>query len=142
MISSFIHSLSALLSRRDVLLFKGEEERTLLADWLLRDHSLPIEEPVSLEVDRDHIREIVARCARCVGAGEKKMSYGSGANGVMILLHIPEKITTHEMKTYRAQSNEILRKMLSSINIEIGQCYLTSLIKCEGSAIHQPSRMF
>lgn len=139
---SIIHSLSEIVARNGMILFRGDDERAAFDAWLegkVETH-VPDDDPVV--IDRDRIRAIVEKCGRCAGAGEKKINFGSGSNGVMIILHLPEKITTHEMKAYRSQSNEILRKMLSAINLEAEKCYLTNLIKCEAGATHQPSRMF
>jgi len=143
-IHSLIHSISEIVSRNGIIFFRGDEERRSLEAWLAGnvESTVTVPDTDSVEVDKDRIREIVASCGRCTGAGEKKVNYGSGSNGVMILLHLPEKITTHEMKAYRSQSNEVLRKMLTAIQLDIDHCYLTNLIKCEAGATHQPSRMF
>ncbi len=142
MIRSIIHSLSEIVARNGLILFRGDDERAAFDAWLEGKVETHIPEDDPVVIDRDRIRAIVEKCGRCAGAGEKKINFGSGSNGVMIILHLPEKITTHEMKAYRAQSNEILRKMLSAISLEAEQCYLTNLIKCEAGATHQPSRMF
>ena len=46
------------------------------------------------------------------------------------------------MKYYRADANEMMKKMMAAINVNITECYITNLIKCEGSATCQPSSMF
>jgi uracil-DNA glycosylase family 4 len=142
MMSSFFHALSALVSRSDILPNKGEDELSYLKSWLHREYRTPIAEPLSVEVDRGRINEIIRECTRCSGAGEKKTSFGRGSNGVMILLHLPEKVSSHEMKQYRTQAHDMLRKMLESTSIIMDECYVTNLVKCDSGTMHLPSRMF
>jgi uracil-DNA glycosylase len=142
MISSFFHALSALISRGDILTNKGEDELSYLKSWIDREYRKSITEPLSVEVNRGRITEIIRACTRCSGAGEKKTSFGLGSNGVMVLLHLPEKVSPQEMKQYRAQANDVLRKMLESISINMDECYVTNLVKCDGGTMHLPSRMF
>jgi DNA polymerase len=70
-------------------------------------------------------------CAKCPGAIEKKKPFGSGINGVMVVLNAPSLTSRMEMDFYRAESSELLKKMLGSIGLVPGECYITNLVKCD-----------
>jgi uracil-DNA glycosylase len=143
MINVFFHALSSAFRRGEILSHRGDEELRSLAVWIERDHTAEVHnEPAETELDHSKIRALIKACARCCDAGDKKISFGNGTNGVMILLHLPEKVKGEEMKYYRADANEMMKKMMAAINVNITECYITNLIKCEGSATCQPSSMF
>jgi uracil-DNA glycosylase len=144
MISAFFHALSGALSKGQIITHRSDDELSYLRQWLttgFREQSAPAE-PMAHEVDQLKVREIIQKCVRCTGAGEKKLPFGSGSNGIMIVLNLPDKISTVDMRQYKAEANELMKKMMSAIGVSIEECYITSLIKCAGQTFARPSEMF
>lgn len=81
-------------------------------------------------------------CTGCPGAVERKKPFGSGTNGVMVILNAPALTSKMEMDFYRAESSELLKKMLGAIGLVSGECYITNLVKCETTdTLVKPSDM-
>jgi DNA polymerase len=53
--------------------------------------------------------------------------------GVMIILNAPRMANKAELRIHRAESADLLKKMVNAIGLELHQCYVTNLIKCESS---------
>ncbi|HPS57231.1 MAG TPA: uracil-DNA glycosylase family protein [Spirochaetota bacterium] len=73
----------------------------------------------------------LSECSVCRGVIERKKPFGSGINGVMVLLNAPALTSKMEIDFYRAESAELLKKMISSIGLVFAECYITNLVKCE-----------
>jgi uracil-DNA glycosylase len=143
MISAFFHALSGALSKGQIITHRSDDELKYLRQWLATGfREQPPAEPMAHEVDQLKVRDIIQKCVRCSNAGEKKLPYGSGSNGIMIVLNLPDKISTVDMRQYKAEANELMKKMMSAIGVAIEECYITSLIKCAGQAYARPSEMF
>lgn len=70
-------------------------------------------------------------CSVCRGVVERKKAFGSGINRVMVILNAPALTSKMEIDFYRAESAELMKKMLGSIGLVFAECYITNLIKCE-----------
>lgn len=89
------------------------------------------------------LRSYIAACDRCSGVTAKKFGFGTGGNGIMILLHPPAMLSGLDRKEYREESTVLLRKMMEAIDVDLQQCYVTSLIKCESNdAVSLSSALF
>ncbi len=123
------HDLAVLLThpsfRGRILLYRGEEERARLVEWLDR------EAPPAGRRDDGDLRGLIEECNRCPGASEKKMGIGTGENRVMVILNSPPLVNLVEKKMLRAESVELMKKMLGSAGIDFSASYITNLVKCE-----------
>ena len=143
--------LSSRKDRLPMMKVRNDIQGSMLREWISLD--IPEEKNsntassavvVSADpVNRDELNEMIMNCTRCPGADEKKSGVGSGANGIMIILNAPAMVSSFEKKQFKADSVELLRKMLAAIDIEFSSCYITNMIKCEPSeTLHRPSSMF
>ena len=81
-------------------------------------------------------------CSGCPAVVERKRPFGSGVNGVMVVLNAPALTSKMEMDFYRTESAELLKKMLGSIGLVFAECYITNLVKCETTdTLVKPSDM-
>lgn len=120
-----------------VILFRGDEERERLAAWL----RAPVE--AGAETRRERISAIIRECNKCVGAGEKKFGFGTGENGVMVILNAPHLIGVEEKRGLRNDAVSLLKKMLEAAGLAYDQCYITNLVKCEiRDVLMKPSQSF
>ncbi len=126
---SVVHELAFLLThpslRRRILSYRGEEERARLVEWLER------EAPSAGIGDDPGLRGLIEECNRCPGATEKKMGIGTGGNRVMVILNSPPLVNLVEKKMLRAESVELMKKMLRAAGIDFSASYITNLVKCE-----------
>lgn len=143
------HSLETIilaLKNGALLPFRTDEEKEFLRAWLESEEKVvPASPSVSAAQPSGHpssIKERIRLCNRCAGITDRKYSFGSGENGVMIILHMPSKISAYEKKLFRAESLEMMRRMMNGIGINLEQCYITNMVKCEGGAVSRPSEMF
>lgn len=117
---------------------RGDEERAFLSEWLAGK----TEKIESRQDENIAIENIISECAACSDAVDKKTGFGTGKNGVMILLNQPNMISNAEKKHLKAESVDLLKKMVAAMGIEFSECYLTNLIKCEpDGTIVKPSEM-
>ena len=133
------------LRRGALLPFRTDEEREFLRAWLASEEkisSAPSPVAAVSSAAAGSIKERIRQCNRCADVSERKFSFGTGENGVMILLHMPSKISAFEKKIFRAESLEMMRKMMKGIGVTLEQCYITNMIKCECGAVNRPSDMF
>jgi len=123
---------------KNTLLYKGGDELNYLLEML---------KPKSEESKITTIQDItsdfkLSECKACPDIIERKNPFGSGSNGVMILLNAPRMANRIEISIHRAESVDLLKKMVSAIGLEMKECYVTNLIKCEtGDALFKPSDM-
>ncbi len=119
---------------KNLLLWKGEEEYAAFKEWLGRKEPVP--------VLSSSIEDAIRNCNRCPDIRDRKVGYGTGENGVMIVLNAPRYLTPSRRELYRNESVELLKKMVSAINLDIRHCYVTNLVKCEtGEVAFKPSEM-
>ncbi len=123
------------------VLFRGDEELSFLKRFVAgTTRPAPsAAAPRHAATARAAIRE----CTRCRNVYDKKAPYGTGENGIMVILHAPAMLGASEKKQYRQESAALLKKMLAAIGVDIEACYVTSLIKCEtDDSLNKPSGMF
>jgi len=122
--------------RRPPLLVRGNDERAFLAGWLRE----PAADRLLSSANEKDIASIIRSCEKCGAAAERKIGVGSGKNRVMIILNAPMLLTGLEKKVYRAESVELLKKMVAAMGLDFNECYVTNLVKCEISdSLIQPS---
>jgi uracil-DNA glycosylase family 4 len=137
--SDLRRDIASILRRRGggVLPWRGEEERSYLTG-LLEDSGE--HRPARGARTRDDtaagqavksIPEEIASCTRCQATGGKKLPFGGGENGVMIMLNPPAMMGRAERAAYRKESAELLRKMCAAIDLDVEECYVTGTVKCE-----------
>lgn len=121
------------------LLYRGEDELAFLTDWLnKKNETVETEKPAA----DTSIRGVIGKCAKCSDIKNKKFGFGTGENGIMIILNMPLNISTVERDKLKDASKELLKKMMAAINIELGKCYITNLIKCDTeNSLNRPGLM-
>jgi DNA polymerase len=135
---SLINLLKDRRVMKNTLLCKGGDELNYLIELLK-----PKTEAAKISTVQDITADFkISECKACPDIIERKNPFGSGANGVMIILNAPRMANRIEMSIHRAESVELLKKMVSAIGLEMKECYVTNLIKCEtGNALFKPSDM-
>lgn len=136
-----IHTTLALILKESgddgVVLFKNIDELQYLKRYIKGEREVPRQVLSALTPD-----SLIKNCSRCRDVVERKNAYGSGENGVMIILNAPRMANRAELRIHRAESTELLKKMVGAIGLELHQCYVTNLIKCESSdSFIKPSDM-
>jgi len=87
-------------------------------------------------------KSLLAGCNKCPDIIIKRSPFGSGSNRVMIILNMPRMINREEIIKLKPESDELLKKMMSAINLELSECYITPVIKCEtDNILNKPSDM-
>jgi uracil-DNA glycosylase family 4 len=143
---------SASHSLLPVLTYKGEEELRYLLRFLEREPEKEAQPDIdanaaekSIDDDRStySIKEMIQHCNRCSDTFERKYSYGSGVNRVMVVLNAPIMITNVEKKIFKNDSIDLMKKMLAAITLKSEECYVTNVLKCSSkNLLHKPSTMF
>lgn len=110
------------------LLFKNSEELEYLKNYLKG-----AVKPVSQTFIAATPDALINNCTKCRDIVERKTAYGTGENGVMIILNAPRMANKAELRIHRTESAGLLKKMVNAIGLELQQCYVTNLIKCESS---------
>ncbi len=117
--------------------YRSDEERSYLSAWLAAGDERSPRIVRDAPADSPGVDcEERAACTRCENVVRKRGPFGSGANGIMIILNMPSRITDFEKKFYAADADELLSKMMGAIGIDLAECYVTELVKCDptGSA--------
>jgi len=120
------------------LLFRGEEELNYLTGLLKSEKTAG-----KISDVKELASELfLAECKNCPDIIERKNPFGSGSNGLMIILNAPRMANRIEINIHRAESVDLLKRMVSAIGLELKECYVTNLVKCEtSSSIIKPSDM-
>lgn len=127
---NFYKDLKDILLNREShgrLIYRGNRELAVLKKWLKSDVRT-LNEILSKELS---LKGIISKCKKCSNVQEKKFGFGSGKNRVMIILNSPKLIDRVEKKIFREESIELLKKMVMSIGLSFGECYITNMVKCE-----------
>jgi uracil-DNA glycosylase family 4 len=136
--ASLINILKEKRMMRNILLYRGDDELNFLINSI---------KPISVSDKIVNIQDITAdtlisECNSCPEIIERKAPYGSGTNKVMIILNSPRMANRIEISIHRAESVDLLKKMVSAIGLAMKDCYVTNLIKCEtGNVLFKPSDM-
>ncbi len=113
-------------SFHEILIFKSEEERRYLREWIHAKSFTEDEVSQGAESTDSNSRQL---CPKKKAVGKK--AFGSGSNGVMIILNSPSMLTGSEIKIYKKESFLLLKKMLGAIGLKMDECYITNLIKSD-----------
>ncbi len=122
----------------NVLVCRGAAELEYLVSVLN-----PLKEQTKSVVVRDTESDAaLSVCKICPDVIERKPPFGSGVNRVMIILNAPGMASRAEIGIFRGESVSLLKKMVAAIGLELRECYVTNLIKCESSnPLVKPSDM-
>jgi len=120
------------------VLFRGDAERDFLLKWI-GERSSP--HPGSGPAEAATAQAAPDACGKCPGARDRKPAFGTGENGLMIILNPPRLVSSEEKSALKAQAVAMLKKMLASIHVEYAKSYITSLVKCESDGA-TPGQMF
>ena len=124
-------------SMRNILVYNGDKELKSLFEII--NTKIKTESTDTLINSFDLL---FSKCNKCPDIVSKKSPFGSGSNKVMIILNMPRLINREEITKLKAESDELLRKMISAIKLDLKECYITNIIKCEtGSILNKPSDM-
>ncbi|MFW6366188.1 MAG: uracil-DNA glycosylase family protein [Spirochaetota bacterium] len=127
-------------TRRDrLLLTRSSEERERLIRWLSMPQAVA-EHPAQVTKQKQLPANL--SCAACPGTGKQKQPSGSGTNGFMVILNAPAMMTSFEKNDLRAESVDMIRKIIGSLGLDITECYITNMIKCEIDSVDRPSTFF
>jgi uracil-DNA glycosylase family 4 len=122
-----------------LVLFRNESEADFLRAWLCAEKSK--DDAPLLMADLPELSSFVKNCSKCGAAFNKKTGIGSGENGLMVVLHSPLMIG-REIQLYKKESSDMLKRIISAMNLSFGECYITNMIKCESAdLLMKPSEM-
>ena len=135
-IASVIEDLAR---RKRLILYRDDDELDFLVRWVQGERH-PVEGGVPT---RDELIDLIQNCRRCKGTHERKLGYGSGTNGIMIILNTPRMVSPAEIRLFKSESANLLRKMITAIGVDFESCYTSNVVKCEtGDSLNSPSDMF
>lgn len=138
LLSSYIQQK---IDGRGLLLYRDENELSFLQSWLVREKKTVIDD--KKDDYTGTVEEIIKNCHRCDNIYNKKPGFGSGENGVFIVLNTPRVNSDAEKERLKPESIDLLRKMIKAMNLDFNECYITNLIKCESrDVMNRPSMMF
>ena len=125
------------LMRDRILVYRDEGEHSFLLEWLEE-----IQKTNKATGTASLIRDIIAACRKCGDVDSKKIPVGTGGNGVMIILNAPQLLNKAEMNFLRNESDELLKKIVVSMKLDVEECYITNVVKCEiKSSLMRPSQI-
>jgi uracil-DNA glycosylase family 4 len=128
-LSSYFNSMN---SRGMLLLYRNTDELTFLRKWISEKVDVNAEKVcINSALKNESLSFMVKNCVKCGKVDNKKSGYGTGENGIMILLNTPATISRSEIEKLKENSKDLLVKMVGAINIDLKKCYITNLIKCE-----------
>lgn len=129
-----------LARRKRLILYRDDDELDFLIRWV-QGERYPVE---GSEIPaRDDLIDAIQNCRRCKGTRERKLGYGSGTNGIMIILNTPRMVSPAEIRLFKSESVKLLRKMITAMGVDFESCYTTNVVKCEtGDSLYSPSEMF
>jgi len=122
-------------SMRNILLYNGDIELKSLSEII--NNKAKAESST-----QNSFKFIFAQCNKCPDIITKRAPFGSGSNRVMLILNRPRMINMDELAAYKSESDELLKKMMTAIDLELNECYITTIVKCESdSVLNKPSDM-
>ncbi|MCL2154601.1 MAG: hypothetical protein FWH53_02935 [Leptospirales bacterium] len=122
---------------RNVLLYNGENELKNLFEIINTKAKTESTDTFIYSFD-----QLFSKCNKCPDIISKKSPFGSGSNRVMIILNMPRMINREDITKLKPESDGLLRKMISAIDLELKECYITNIIKCEtNNVLNKPSDM-
>jgi uracil-DNA glycosylase family 4 len=135
-----VHDLVRTRAIGDLPLFRNDEDRLFLFRWLSGSDERA---GACRGLNSSAVQALIERCGKCGGSVEKKIGYGTGKNGVMIILNSPVLVNKLEKDLLKKESIDLLKKIVKSLNLDVNDCFITSLIKCEiENSLMRPSQVF
>jgi uracil-DNA glycosylase family 4 len=129
-----------LARRKRLIMYRNDDELDFLMRWLQGERSSTEKGGI---LARDELIDMIQNCRRCKDTHDRKLGYGSGANGIMIILNTPRMVSQAEIKLFKSDSIKLLKKMIQAMEVDFESCYTTNMIKCEtGDSLYSPSEMF
>ena len=100
-----------------LLFYRSAGEREFLSRWL----SSPPKKPQMTGAPDviGGIADMISECSICKNAHDKKFGYGSGENGILVILNAPSMISLSNKMAVKNESLSLLKKMLNAINVEM-----------------------
>ena len=124
-------------SMRNILLYNGDSELKSLFE-IINNNKIKAESTG----EQNSFELLFTQCNKCGDIISKRSPFGTGSNRVMIILNRPRLMNMNEIAAYKSESDELLKKMMKAIDLELNECYITSLIKCEtNNVLIKPSDM-
>lgn len=115
-----------------LLLYRDADELAFLKKWISEKAGTNTEKAGLISPPKnDSLIEMVNKCVKCGNVENKKAGFGTGENGILILLNTPAGISRSERDKLKESSKDLLMKMLGAINLDLKKCYITNLIKCD-----------
>ncbi len=131
--SNYFSELATHLKSADIgarlLLYRNSEELDFLKEWLLKKNVQSEKEANT--TDNTSLAAIIKNCKNCGITETKRYGWGKGTNGIMIILNQPSNISAAEKNELKEKSRKMLKNMMKAINVNIEDCYISSLVKCE-----------
>lgn len=129
-----------------LVLWRNDEEESFLRSWIAdpRSEKPAVGRLTSVEDTNDitNLKNFISNCVKCGSVVEKKPGVGTGASGIMVILHAPRLIGKIEMQLFKKDSVAMLKQIVSSLKVPFGDCYITNMIKCESEdCFTKPSEM-
>ncbi|MCU0847264.1 MAG: hypothetical protein MUD12_05185 [Spirochaetes bacterium] len=125
-----------------LIICRGEGETGALRAFLSGGRQ-SFDEFIEKKDEKADVDEIVRNCARCGPGLDKTFGRGTGKNGVMLIMNMPSMVAGIEKKYLGPESDGLLQKIVRAAELDIADCYVTSLIKCEkGDPSLRPSQLY
>lgn len=131
------HYVQHAAARGKIIRFRNQQERDALLLWISQEHHHPQQTPSPAGLS-----EKIISCNLCGSGLSKKSGYGTGKNGVMVILNAPRLISPEEKRMLKSEAVDLMKKMLVAIGLEPENCYITNIIKCDPDVAVRPSDMY
>lgn len=123
-----------------LLLYRNGAELEFLRKWLFEDNDSA---GTGEEEKPGPVEELILGCNKCGSIYNKKPGFGSGGNGVFIILNKAGAGIEADNEIIKKQSVDLLKNMIKAMKMDYNECYITNLIKCESrDSLNRPSQMF
>jgi len=123
------------------ILARNQTESKFLSDWLKKE----LIKPAQSDLKTGHrlaLKPDYLECYKCGPRVVKKNISGTGQNRILIILHNPFEFKRKILKKEQEESKILLQKMIKALKINLNDCYLTYLAKCDSPDIfRQPSKV-
>jgi len=125
-----------------LIISRGETEAGTLREFLDVGRG-SFEEFIEKNDENSDLDEMIRNCARCGPGLDKTFGRGTGKNGFMLVMNMPSMVAGIEKKYLGPESEGLLQKIVRAAELDIADCYVTSLIKCEkGDPSLKPSQLY
>ncbi|MBN2039120.1 MAG: hypothetical protein JW864_03705 [Spirochaetes bacterium] len=129
-------------SANRLLLYRDEEELSFLKEWMSEEIVPQKTSAYESAIEQTIPDNDIQNCTLCGRVKNRKPGWGTGQNGIIIIINTPLNISSAERDELRQESGDLLNRMISAINLNLKECYVTNLIKCEPeSSVNTPGMM-